>query len=163
MPGGALGYTHLFNPKTILNFRYGYTWLQQLCELWAVGSGFVDAMGFTAQDSRCMTADTSSECEPGQRLLKRSSNFAIPLGPVQTMDYHLDLSKVVGNHTIGVGGMYYHIRGFDDGWGIGAGFSPVGTAQDGTANNTGFSPASFMLGTLDSYAPWVGSTGADQP
>ena len=22
---GALGYTHLFNAKTILNFRYGYT------------------------------------------------------------------------------------------------------------------------------------------
>ena len=91
------------------------------------------------------------------------SNFAIPLGPIQTMDYHLDLSKVIGNHTLGAGGMYYHIRSFDDGWGISAGFSSAGTAQDGiTSNNTGFAPASFMLGTLDSYSPWVGATGSDQ-
>ena len=75
----------------------------------------------------------------------------------------MDLSKVVGNHTLGVGGMYYHIRSFDDGWGISASFSAAGTAQNGlTANNTGFTPASFMLGTLDQYAPWVGATAADQ-
>src|SRR6202008_2963751 len=91
------------------------------------------------------------------------SNFAIPLGPMQNSDYHLDLSKVMGNHTLGVGGMYYHIRSFDDGWGISASFSAAGTAQNGlTANNTGFTPASFMLGTLDQYAPWVGATAADQ-
>jgi hypothetical protein len=59
--------------------------------------------------------------------------------------------------------MYYHIRSFDDGWGISTNFSSAGTAQDGiTANNTGFTPASFMLGTLDLYGPWVGATAADQ-
>src|ERR1700759_4493998 len=59
--------------------------------------------------------------------------------------------------------VFYHIRSFDDGWGISANFSPAGTAQDGlTANGPGFTPASFVLGTLDLYAPWVGETAADQ-
>ena len=158
---GALGYTHLFNAKTILNFRYGYTFYNNYGNYGQTDPGLVAAMGFSAQDP----IHDGLVLPPNANLSNGYSSafdFAIPLGPVQTMDYHLDLSKVVGNHTISAGGMYYHIRAFDDGWGIGAGFSTVGTAQDGTANGTGFSPASFMLGTLDNYGPWVGSTGADQ-
>ena len=89
-------------------------------------------------------------------------DFAIPLGPVQTMDYHLDLSKVVGNHTIARAACTTTSAPSTTAGAYGAGFSTVGTAQDGTANGTGFSPASFMLGTLDNYGPWVGATGADQ-
>ena len=120
-------------------------------------------MGFSAQDP----IHDGLVLPPNANLSNGYSSafdFAIPLGPVQTMDYHLDLSKVVGNHTISAGGMYYHIRAFDDGWGIGAGFSTVGTAQDGTANGTGFSPASFAkLGTPGQpVAPGLALTGADQ-
>ena len=86
----------------------------------------------------------------------------MPLGPLEGFDYHADLSKVVGNHTIGVGAMYYHIHTFDDGWGSGTAFSQNGTSQDATAGPTGFGPASFLLGALNVYSPWIGSTGADQ-
>ena len=90
------------------------------------------------------------------------SQFAVPLGPLEGFDYHADLSKVVGNHTIGVGAMYYHIHTFDDGWGSGTAFTQNGTSQDATAGPTGFGPASFLLGDLNVYSPWIGSTGADQ-
>src|SRR5580704_11678037 len=159
---GALSYVHTFNPQTILNFRLGYDYNNNFVNFGQPNPGLVAAMNFTAQDPV-----HAGEVFAPQVTLANGygsiSNFAIPLGPIQTFDYHLDLSKVMGNHTLGVGGMYYHIRSFDDGWGITAVFSAAGTAQDGTtANNTGFAPASFVLGTLDSYQPWVGSTGADQ-
>jgi hypothetical protein len=159
---GALSYAHTFNPKTILNFRFGYSWQNNYVNYGQSDPALVAAMGLTAQ----IPLHAGEVFAPNLSLgngYNGISNFAIPLGPIQTMDYHLDLSKVMGNHTLGVGGMYYHIRSFDDGWGISAVFSSAGTAQDGiTANNTGFAPASFMLGTLDQYAPWVGDTGADQ-
>ena len=158
----ALGYTHSFNPKTILNFRYGYTWQNNFVNDGQSDPALVTAMGLTAQ----IPEHDGEVFAPNLGLgngYNGISNFAIPLGPMQNSDYHLDLSKVMGNHTLGVGGMYYHIRSFDDGWGISASFSAAGTAQNGlTANNTGFTPASFMLGTLDQYAPWVGATAADQ-
>jgi Carboxypeptidase regulatory-like domain/TonB dependent receptor len=158
----ALGYTHTFNAKTILNFRYGFSWQNNFDNTGISNQALVTAMGLNAQipvhDGLVLPPDVS--VGNGYTGL---GNFAIPLGPIQTMDYHLDLSKVMGNHTLGAGGMYYHIRSFDDGWGISASFSSVGTAQDGLASNdTGFAPASFMLGTLDSYSPWVGATGSDQ-
>ena len=78
------------------------------------------------------------------------------------MDYHLDLSKIIGNHTLGVGVMYYHLRSYDDGWQGGGGFTQNATAQDGSAGPTGYGPASFMLGALDSYLANIGNTGADQ-
>ena len=158
----AVGFTHTFNPKTILNFRYGYSWQNNFVNYGQSDPSLVSAMGLSAQ----IPLHAGEVFAPNLGLgngYNGISNFAIPLGPIQTMDYHVDLSKVMGNHTLGAGGMYYHIRSFDDGWGISASFSSAGTAQDGiTANNTGFTPASFMLGTLDSYAPWVGATAADQ-
>jgi hypothetical protein len=157
----ALGYTHTFNPQTLLNFRYGYTLQNNFVNIGQPDAALVATMGLTAQ----IPVHAGEVFAPNLTLANGYtgiSNFAIPLGPIETMDYHLDLSKVMGNHTLSVGGMYYHVRSFDDGWGIPATFASVGTAQDGIANQTGFSPASFMLGTLDDYAPWVGSTGADQ-
>jgi len=157
----ALGYTHSFDPKTILNFRYGYSWQNNFVNYGQSDPALVTAMGLNAQ----IPLHAGEVFAPNLGLgngYNGISNFAIPLGPIQTMDYHLDLSKVVGNHTLGAGGMYYHIRSFDDGWGISANFASVGTAQDGVSNGTGFAPASFMLGTLDLYAPWVGATAADQ-
>ena len=45
----ALGYTHSFNPKTILNFRYGYTWQNNFVNDGQSDPALVTAMGLTAQ------------------------------------------------------------------------------------------------------------------
>jgi hypothetical protein len=158
---GALGYTHMFNPKTILDFRYGYTYFNNYADYGTTDPALVTAMGFSDQDPVHDGLQLPPNASIGDNY-SGAFNFAIPLGPIQTMDYHLDLSKVIGNHTIGVGGLYYHIRSYDDGWGEGTTFAHNGTSSDGTINGSGFGPASFLLGTLDSYAPWVGATGADQ-
>ena len=157
----ALGYTHIFDPKTILNFRYGYSYVNFASNDEAAGTGFTDSIDFT----QAAPEHDGIQLGPQVSLSNGYSGvnqFAIPLGPQETMDYHADLSKVVGNHTLGVGGLYYHVRSYDDGWGAGMGFTQNATAQGATPGPTGFGPASLLLGTPDNYGPWVGNTGADQ-
>jgi hypothetical protein len=157
----ALGYTHVFNPKTILNFRYGYSYVNFASNDQAAGPAFTDSIDFT----QAAPAHDGIQLGPQVSLSNGFSGvnqFAIPLGPQETMDYHADLSKVVGNHTLGVGGLYYHVRSYDDGWGAGMSFTQNATAQNALPGPTGYGPASLLLGTPDSYGPWVGDTGADQ-
>ena len=157
----ALGYTHLFGTTTILNLHYGYTNTNEYYNDQPAGAAFATAINFSlagpAKDGIAMAPQIGLS-----NGYNGVSQFAIPLGPQENSDYHADLSKVVGNHTLGVGGMFYHVHSFDDGWGATANFTQNATSQDATAGPTGFGPASFMLGALDSYAPWIGDTAADQ-
>ncbi len=157
----ALGYTHVFNASTILNIRYGYNYVNFASNDEAAGTAFTDSIDFT----QAAPEHDGIQLGPQVSLSNGYSGinqFAIPLGPQETMDYHADLSKVAGNHTIGAGAIYYHVRSYDDGWGAGMGFTQNATAQNATPGPTGYGPASFLLGTPDNYGPWVGNTGADQ-
>jgi Carboxypeptidase regulatory-like domain/TonB dependent receptor len=157
----AVGFTHLFNPSTILNLRFGYTYTNFDVTDEQAGLAFNEAINFE------QAVPTRAGLSMGPQVSLSNgyngvSQFAIPLGPLEGEDYHADFSKVKGNHTIGVGAMYYHIKTYDDGWGSGTAFTQNGTAQNATAGPTGFGPASFMLGVLNTYSPWIGSTGSDQ-
>lgn len=157
----ALGYTHIFDPRTILNFRYGYSYVNYASNDSPWGPDFNNSINFT------QAAPAHDGISLGPQIgisngYTGTSQFAIPLGPIETMDYHADLSKVISNHTVGVGAMYYHLRSYDDGWGASMNFQQNGTAQDATAGPTGYGPASFLLGVPDAYYPWLGNTGADQ-
>lgn len=157
----AFGYTHVFNPKTILNFRYGYSYINYDDSDQPAGPSFVQSINAT----EAFPPHAGIQLAPGIGIANGFTGigqFAVPLGPMEAMDYHLNLSKVISNHTVSVGGMYYHLRSYDDGWTAGANFAQNATAQDGTAGPTGYGAASFMLGTLNSWSPWVGNTGADQ-
>lgn len=157
----AAGFTHIFDPRTILNFRYGYSYVNFASNDEPAGAAFTDSIDFT----NAAPARVGIQLGPQVTISNGFSGvnqFAIPLGPQETMDYHLDLSKTIGNHTLGVGGLYYHVRSYDDGWLASMSFQQNATAQDATAGPTGFGPASFLLGTPNDYAPWVGNLGADQ-
>jgi hypothetical protein len=157
----AAGITHLFSPTTILNLHFGYTYTNFFVGDQSAGTAFIDAVNF----AQAVPVRDGIALGPNLTIsngYNGVSQFAVPLGPLEGFDYHADLSKVVGNHTIGVGAMYYHIHTFDDGWGSGTAFSQNGTAQNATAGPTGFGPASFLLGALNVYSPWIGSTGTDQ-
>jgi hypothetical protein len=158
----AVGYTHIFGPKTILNIHYGYTYNNDVNTDQPLGLALLNAINFTqASPPRAgLALGPLTIISNGYQGLNQ---FAIPLGPQEGSDYHADLSKVVSNHTIGVGGMYYHIMSYDDGWGSVTTFTQNATSQDGLAGgSTGFGPASFMLGIPDAFQPWVGDTGAFQ-
>jgi hypothetical protein len=158
----AVGYTHIFGPKTVLNFHYGYTYNNDVSTDQPAGLALDNAINFTqASPPRAgLALGPFTSISNGYQGLNQ---FAIPLGPQEGSDYHVDLSKVVSNHTVSVGGMYYHIMSYDDGWGATLGFTQNGTSVDGSAGgSTGFGPASFLLGVPDNYAPWVGDTGAFQ-
>lgn len=157
----AIGYTHLFGTTTILNLHYGWTNTNAYSNDQAAGAAFNDSINFT------LAGPAHNGISLGPQVgisngYNGVSQFAIPLGPQSSSDYHADLSKVMGNHTLGAGGMYYHIHSFDSGWGIRANFTQNATSQDATTGPTGYGPASFMLGALDSYLPWVGDFSTDQ-
>ena len=157
----AGGYTHIFNPTTILNLRYGYTDTSFTIFDEPAGVDFLNALNFT------LTAPVKNDLPLGPGVgiangFTGVSQFAAPVGPQQNSDYHADLSKIVGNHTIGVGGMYYHIHSFDDGWQYTMNFTQNGTSVDASQSGTGYGPASLLVGTPDSYTPWVGDTAENQ-
>lgn len=157
----ALGYTHIFNPQTILNIRYGYSYIHYAYYDEAAGSDFAQAVN----SAQAFPLHDGIQLAPslGINGFTGTSQFAVPLGPMEAMDYHADLSKVVSNHTLTTGAMYYHLRSYDDGWTAGMNFTQNATSLNGAAGgSTGYGAASFMLGALDSYSPWLGNTGADQ-
>ena len=157
----AGGYTHIFSPNTILNVRYGYTETSFSIFDQPAGTDFLSALNFT----QTAPAKNNLPLGPGIGVANGYtgvSQFAAPVGPQKNSDYHADLSKIVGNHTIGVGGMYYRIHSFDDGWQYTMNFTQNGTSVDASQSGTGYGPASLLVGTPDSYTPWVGNTAEDQ-
>jgi hypothetical protein len=156
----AGGYTHIFSPNTILNIRYGYTETSFSIFDEPAGTDFLNALNFT----QTAPAKNDLPLGPGVGVANGYtgvSQFAAPVGPQKNSDYHADLSKIIGNHTIGVGGMYYRIHSFDDGWQYTMNFTQNGTSVD-ASQSTGYGPASLLVGTPDSYTPWVGDTSEDQ-
>jgi hypothetical protein len=156
----ALGYTHLFGPTAILSLHYGYLNVFLGRNQAPVGAAFVSSLGMSdavpAHDGIWLGPNTSISngyAGVAQNVLRN--------GPMNGNDYHADFSKVVGRHTFGVGGMYYHIHGLDDGWQYTTGFTQNATSLAGTATNTGLGPASFMLGLPDSLGAVLGNSAAD--
>ncbi len=152
----AAGYTHLFGSNTILNLRYGYTQTTFSRFDDPAGVAFLNTLNFA------LAAPPKDGIPLGPNISISNgytgvSQFAAPVGPQRNSDYHADLSKVVGKHT-----MYYRIHSFDDGWSYFLSFTPNGTSVDASQGGTGYGPASFLLGTPDSYSPWVGDTSEDQ-
>lgn len=157
----AFGYTHIFDPKTILDFHSAYSYFNY---------GSSDQPG-GAEFSASVNALDAAPPHGGIQMVPQlgisngftgTSQFAVPLGPMSTLQFSPDFTKVAGNHTIGLGAMFYHLRTLDDGWFVSPSFTQNGTSVDGSAGPTGYGPASFMLGVVDSYTPWVGDTAADQ-
>ena len=157
----AVGYTHLITPTTILNFRYGYTYGKVNIGDAPAGQAFIDSINFSQADPPHAGIALGPDITISNGY-SGVSQFAIPLGPQETMDYHLDLSKVAGNHTVSGGAMYYHVRFYDDGFDVENDFTQNATSITGAAGPTGFGPASFMLGTMHNYSPRIGNTAADQ-
>ena len=141
---GAAGYTHLFGASTILNLRYAWTETNDAFADQAAGTAFESSLNFlTANPPQAGVA-----LGPGISMTSYTgvSQFAVPLGPQRSSEIHVDMSKVDGNHTITVGGMYYHIYSYDGGFQYPLSFTQNTTSQDDAATGTGNGAASFVLG-----------------
>ncbi|MEO6966036.1 MAG: TonB-dependent receptor [Acidobacteriaceae bacterium] len=157
----AFGDTHMFNPSTLLDLHVGYSYMNYFAGDTPAGSGFASSVNSV----QAFPAHGGIQLVPGLGIsngFTGTSQFAVPLGPMEAFDYHLNFTKVVKNHTIGVGALYYHLRALDDGWVAGASFTQNGTSENGAAGPTGYGAGSFLLGALHGYSPWLGETSADQ-
>jgi len=154
----ALGYTHSFNSKNHPELSLRIHLAEQLCERWTIGSGFGDGHGLDCANSPVHDGEVFA---PNLGLGNGYNGIRICHTARSAAEHGLSLRSFQGDGQSHAGRrrMYYHIRSFDDGWGISASFSAAGTAQNGlTANNTGFTPASLHTRhTSTRYAPWVGA------
>jgi hypothetical protein len=155
----AIGYTHLFGTSTILNLHYGY--LDDNLNRLDTPAG----AAFDAALNQTLFAPRHNGISMGPQIGMSNgyngvSQFAQVSGPQTGSDYHVDLSKVVGNHTIGVGGMFYHIYNTSGGWYAYNNFTQNATSQGALASATGMGPASLLLGLPDSYGGWLGNVAA---
>ena len=150
---GMLGYTHLFGPSTILNLRYAYTKMSLLFDDQASGLDFNNSIAFSMNGA-------GNAWGPQIGIANGytgTSQTSLPLGPQWTNEIHADLSKVMGNHTLGFGGMFYHIRSYNGVSVMITSFLQNGTSVDGgTGGPTGFGPASYDLGLVESIYGYAG-------
>ncbi len=156
----AVGYTHLLGPSTLFSLHYGYVYTDfgQFDE--PAGVDFLKATKFDRLAPVRNGIPIANQLSVSQDF-SALAQFAIPLGPQRGHHLSPDLSIVRGKHTIGIGGMYYRIHNFDDGWGVSSSFARDATAIDGFVTQTGLGTASFMLGLPDSLGGFLGDTSAN--
>jgi hypothetical protein len=157
----AAGYTHLFGLNTILNIHYGYSNDYLGRGNTPAGVDFSNSIGFGAANPPHDGITFGPNITMGNGYGGVAQTI-VQNGPMNGSDYHADLSKIIGRHTLGIGGMYYHIHAVDDGWQYTVNFTQNATSQGALATTTGLSPASFLLGLPDSYAAILGDSSANQ-
>jgi Carboxypeptidase regulatory-like domain/TonB dependent receptor-like, beta-barrel len=153
----GFGYTHLFGGSTVLSLHYGYTHMDLVYAANTPGltTAFDQSLNYHLNDQSTIYRQEP----PGVGMSNgiTGTGFAgFSLGPERSNQYDADLTKVIGHHTLGVGGMYYHIKAFQNITSGGFSFTQNATSQDATPGPTGFGPASFLLGLPDSGSGYLG-------
>jgi hypothetical protein len=153
----AVGYTHIFSGSTILNIRYG--WLENVVQTTdtPAGAAFANSFNFTYGLN---PSGLPMSYGPG---LSISNGFAgvsqtfQGLGPFRGQDYHGDVSKIVGHHTLGAGLMLYYLNSDTTSYSTTIAYTQNATSQGATAGPSGYGPASFLLGTPDNISAYAGN------
>ncbi|MEO8735891.1 MAG: TonB-dependent receptor [Edaphobacter sp.] len=158
----AVGYTHLFGSSTILNLHYAYTQTNVTPVDEPAGAAFNSSINFSGAnppESNPRSLGPQIGISNGYSGINQTDFF---LGPQNGHDYHADLSKVVGNHTMSFGGMYYRIIAYNGAAHYSVNFTQNATSQGATASSTGLGPASFLLGLPDNLGASLGAIAVNQ-
>jgi hypothetical protein len=170
-----LGYTHIFDAKTILNVRAAYVYEDLIADSGVTyDPTLTAAMGTQLVSPPRLGANVPIFGAIGNGVTE-VSNVSNPLGPSTFYEYNVDVSKTIGHHTISAGGMFFPLRQVADVVIAEANASQAGTSINGeTSGQTGFGPASFLAGIVDSFytynliknldftIPWWAFYGQDQ-
>jgi hypothetical protein len=157
----VFGYTHLFGSRSVLQVHFADTHTNIANYDQTAGQTFVNSINWL----QVQPPKYGDYLGPATSLTNGYSGVSQSdtiNGPQNNYEYHVDLSKVLRGHTMGAGFMYYHIHSITDGWNYTVGFTQNATSQGGLSATTGMGPASFLLGLMDTYTAWVGSTGINQ-
>lgn len=158
----AAGYTRLFGAATILNLHFAYSETNVLPIDEAAGSAFNDSINFSGANpppSNPNSLGPQIGLSNGYSGINQTDFY---LGPQKGYEYHADLSKVVGNHTLGFGGMYYRINAYNGAAHYTVNFTQNATSQGSLASSTGLGPASLLLGLPDNLGASLGAIAVSQ-
>ncbi len=148
----VLGYTHIFDPKTILNIRAAYVYENLISNSGdTYDPTFTAAMGTQLVSVPRLGANVPIYSGIGNGITG-IGNVYNPLGPSTYYEYNVDASRTMGHHTISGGGMFFPLRQVADVVIAQANMSIQGTSVNGNATSgTGFGPASYLQGIVDSF------------
>jgi hypothetical protein len=157
--GAVLNDVHLFNPNTILNFRFGYLRAN-------LGQGptqhFIDVYrqaGLTNTPTNFRDFDYPINLE--------TSGFAEPNlgnlvnGPDFTYQGSISLNKIIGRHSFTLGYDMTRLRVFHDSVFSNFTYTTLPTTDPQNVNNTGQAFASFLLGLPSTASRIVGQDDLD--
>ena len=160
----VLSYTHLFSPTFLATAHYGYQWLYFEYTNQPAGTSLLNAINAQGIDPVVDGIPEVPEISIGPRLTS-TSQFAIPMGPMRTHQANFDVQKVHGAHTLSAGVLVMRIHGYDNGWGMYAGFDqyPTSGLSPGNVNELGSGDglASMLINLPTQLEPFVGQTSAD--
>jgi hypothetical protein len=157
----ALGYTHLIGNSSVLQVHFANTKTNIGNFDDPMGQNLVNSINFglTQPPKYGIYLGPNVGLSNGFSSISQGDTLN---GPQNNYEYHADYSKVMGNHTLGAGFLYYHLHSISDGWNFSLSFTQNATSQAALASTTGLGPASFLLGLPDSYSAWLGNTGINQ-
>ncbi|MGI8989964.1 MAG: carboxypeptidase regulatory-like domain-containing protein [Bryobacteraceae bacterium] len=157
--GAVLSDTHIFNPTTILNFRFGYL-RANLGQ--GPGEHFIDVYrtaGLTNTPLNFRNFDYPINF--GITGYSGPNLGNLVNGPDFTYQSSLSLNKVVGRHSFTFGYDYTRLRIFHDSVFSTFNYDNVATADPQNVSNTGQPLASFLLGLPSTANRIVGQTDLD--
>ncbi len=157
--GAVLNDTHLFNPTTTLNFRFGYLRAN-------LGQGptehFIDVYrnaGLTNTPTNFRNFDYPINFNISGYAGPNLGNLVN--GPDFTYQSSISLNKVIGRHSLTFGYDFTRFRIFHDSVFSSFGFDSTPTADPQNVSNTGQALASFLLGLPTTANRIVGQTDLD--
>jgi hypothetical protein len=158
----VFGYTHLFGNTSVLQVHFADTHTNIANFDAPAGQSFLNSINWL----QVQPPKYGDYLGPATSLANGYSGVSQSdtiNGPQNNYEYHADYSKVLKNHTMGAGFLYYHLHSITDGWNYTLGFTQNATSVNGLSSPaTGMGPASFLLGLMDTYTAWIGSTGINQ-
>jgi hypothetical protein len=161
----SVAYTHIFTPTLLASFHYGYSNLYYEYTTQPAGTGLLGSLD--AQDFEPVAYETPMVPEVTiSPILTGTDQYAIPQGPMVTNEFTADVQKIRGSHTLSAGILFFHLHGFDDGWGSSEGFNQYATSAIYGPNtndtaNTGTGLASMLLGLPTTEGSYYGIDGAN--
>jgi len=157
----TLSDTHIFNPTTVLEFRYGYSRDNISFNSLFPPPGFQALInaGLSGIPPKFIGFDTPINLDTSG--FSGAEMFVFQNGPDRNHQWIGNLMKIKGRHTFNTGLEIKRAAMFHDGQFSNWGFTATATADPQNVTETGYALASFLLGLPDTAQRLIGNAALD--
>jgi hypothetical protein len=162
----GVGYTHMFNPTTLLMVHYGYILTNFTRGTQPAGLALLQATNQApiepVRNGLPLVPQITSF---GPRITATTAQVQTITGPDRNQIFNIDFQKVTGRHIFSAGALWYHIHAFTDNWHTDYTFNQNASGAIATnganVSSTGDGLASMLLDLPTNYIAVLGRTSAN--